>query len=129
MTPMNGSHETGKQRAFRIPLDYYKKPDPVFRRKLVLTGIISIAVLVWLGTLMVPAKNSPLNNNRFSHGTVCTHHQPFVHDCAACHVDFAVFGARNEEGVFKGDQKCMECHLNAGGAVHHDTQSPSMTPN
>src|SRR5262245_29658753 len=127
---MNGSQATGKQHAFRIPLDYYKKPDPVFKRKLVLTGVAGVAAVVWLATLVLPGKSSPLNNNRFSHGTVCTHHQPFVHDCSACHVNFAFIGAKNENGSFKGDNKCMECHLDQGGAFHHEPhQLISMTPN
>src|SRR4051812_2950334 len=121
---MNGSNITGKHRATRIPLDYYKKADPVFRRKIWLTVLASVAAVVWLATVVPFGKSSSaLGNNRFSHGAVCTHHQPFGHDCAACHVSFPMLGGRNDDGSFKGDSKCMECHLDNGGAVHHGTQT------
>ena len=79
---MNPSNITGKTRAARIPLDYYKKPDPVFRKKILLTAAAVGATIAWIVTVLPARDNSALGTNRFSHGPLCTHHQPFAHDCS-----------------------------------------------
>lgn len=118
---------TGKQRASRIPLDFYKHPDRLVRTKLYLTWGAGILTVVWLITAFIPTgANSPLGDNRFSHGPVALAHQPIDSDCAACHVDFAVFASGKP---FKGDKKCQTCHLEDDLAVHHGSQKVDMTPN
>ena len=117
---------TGKQRASRIPLDYYKHPDRMVRTKRVLTWGAGLLTVVWIGTAFIPAgPNSPLGEKRFSHGPVATPHQAIDADCAACHVNFAVFASGKP---FKGDQKCQQCHYEGTLAAHHQ-QKVDMTPN
>jgi Cytochrome c7 and related cytochrome c len=147
---MKDPNTTGKQRASRIPLDYYKTPDPVSSRKLFLTKLACLATLVWIFTLIpacaVPAaKKSPVGLDRFSHGPVCKMHQSIGYECSACHVNFPMLGGREKEdsislasrSTFSGDLKCLECHLGDKRgdkfdgflAVHHATQLVSKTPN
>jgi hypothetical protein len=122
---------TGKQRASRIPLDYYKHPDRMVRTKRVLTWGAGILTVVWIATAFVPTGARPLGDNRFSHGPVATVHQPIDSDCAACHVNFAVFASGKP---FQGDQKCQQCHYGKDKdgndlATHHASQKVDMTPN
>src|SRR5205823_2370177 len=143
-TPMNGTNVSGKQRASRIPLDYYKKPDRMTLRKRFWTKVAAAGALVWLLTYlpasMVPAgRNTPLGNNRFSHGPVCKAHQGMGFECSACHVSFPMLGSRETvelpgaRSTFSGDLRCLECHLGEKRgdkfdgflAVHHPLQKVS----
>jgi hypothetical protein len=149
---MNGQKATGKQRASRIPLDYYKKGDPLTHRKAFWTRIALLATAVWF-LIVFPASfipgldRSPVGLDRYSHGAVCRVHQAIGHECSACHVNFPMLSGRvdladAEKGgrsTFAGDLKCAECHLGVPKkgdsqveallAVHHPTLKVSMTPN
>src|SRR5262249_37080979 len=120
---------TGKQRAARIPLDYFEKPDWIVKRKRALTYIFTGLTGLWIVTLLFGG-SGPLGKKRYSHGPVATAHASFEHECSACHVNFAFFKPNLDDkesqtlgcSAFAGDKKCMECHLYDGQAVHHSTQ-------
>lgn len=141
---------TGKHRASRIPLDYYKQGDRMSRRKVWFTRLFMWATIGWTlivfpACLISEAKKTPLGEERFSHGPVCRGHKNIGAECSACHVSFPMLGARvelspNEMGgrsTFKGDLKCVECHLGvksydkmtASEAIHHPNIDPAATPN
>src|SRR5437016_7195311 len=96
---MNGQRPTGKHRASRIPLDYYKHGDPMTRRKAFWTRLAVIVTLVWF-VLVIPASfipgldRTPIGPDRYSHGGVCRAHQAIGHECSACHVNFPMLGGR-----------------------------------
>jgi hypothetical protein len=115
--------------AARIPLDYYKHPDPVFMKKTWLWKGAAIAAVVWIFTMFAPGKVPVVGSNRFSHGPVCRVHSAFEHECSACHVSFPMLGSKDSSGAFKGDARCMECHLGHGEATHSPLQKVAMTPN
>src|SRR5262249_34949219 len=121
---MNGLPSSGKQRASRIPLDYYKHGDDVTRRKGFWTRLVLGLTVVWclllIPALVLPAaKSTPVGLQRFSHGQVCRVHANIGHECSACHVSFPMLGARDPvadvlpgaRSTFVGDKKCLECHL------------------
>src|SRR6476659_9828009 len=98
---MNGLPTSGKHRASRIPLDYYKHGDQLSRRKRFWTRLVLLLTIVWC-LLLIPAaymltttKNSPVGLQRYSHGQVCRAHATIGHECSACHVDFPMVGARD----------------------------------
>lgn len=115
--------ETGKQRAQRIPLDYYKHPDNLGSMK---------AKLGWLG-LAVPLvllAGSWLKGDGktfYSRGPVSSVHATWDAKCDACHKPLTPLGdrtflsslasAENTERV--SDQSCKACHT---GPDHHATQ-------
>ena len=72
----------GKQRASRIPLDYYKHPDPLVRWKRRLTWGLAALTIVWIGSTFLFGAKGLLGQRRFSHGTVAVAHKPIENDCA-----------------------------------------------
>ncbi|MBI1915147.1 MAG: hypothetical protein HYS12_10470 [Planctomycetes bacterium] len=113
----------GKQRASRIPLDYYKHPDPLVRWKRLLAWGLSGLTVVWIASALLGGDKGILGQRRFSHGAVAVAHKPIEHDCAACHASFGLLAGK--ESV---DAKCQTCHLESPRDFHHD-QKESMTPN
>ncbi|MBY0524357.1 MAG: hypothetical protein K2R98_13205 [Gemmataceae bacterium] len=114
--------ETGKQRASRIPLDYFKKPDAIQRWKLRLTVLaLVVAVGWWLSGLV----RSDRGNLMYSRGQVATVHAAWNAECNACHEPFRPIGGN--AGVSKlfghaSDQKCETCHA---GPPHSSRQIAS----
>jgi hypothetical protein len=147
---MNGPNITGKHRASRIPLEYYKHGDGMTRRKKFWTLLALWLTLGWclvlIPAMLLPAtKSTPLAEERYSHGPVCRAHKAIGHECSACHVNFPMLGSRDDikdilsgaRSTFAGDRKCLMCHLSGPGddkgmgalAVHHPGMKASMTPN
>src|SRR5690348_2383413 len=92
------ARETGKQRATRIPLDYYKRPDRLlrWRRRLALAAFI--VALAWLATGFAPGgrwgvRSNGLGRLRYSHGPVAKVHATWEAQCEVCHVPFQPTGA------------------------------------
>jgi hypothetical protein len=132
------SNLSGKQRASRIPLDYYKHPDRVVRTKRFLTLVLLAVTGVWVVSYFALAGSStPLSTSRFSHGPVASVHAKFENDCGQCHVNFSFLsGSLDGQEArklgcshFAGDKQCMECHLGEGAATHWNSQLVDMTPN
>jgi len=115
---------TGKQRASRIPLDYYKHPDKLVRWKHWLAWGACALTVIWIGTVLIAGNKSILGERRFSHGAVAVAHKPIEHDCAACHPSFGLLADKKSV-----DKKCQECHLQPEMDVHHIDQKAEMTPN
>jgi len=97
---MNGLPTSGKQRASRIPLDYYKHGDGMTRRKRAWTclalGLTILWCLILIPAYLIPAVNkSPVGEQRYSHGPVCKAHATIGHECSACHVSFPMLGGRD----------------------------------
>ena len=81
---------TGKQRAVRIPLDYYKHRDPLTRWKLALALLApALALGWWFGGDAWSRGQAGL---RASHGPVAAVHATWEQQCEACHVPFAPIG-------------------------------------
>jgi hypothetical protein len=123
--------ETGKQRAARIPLDYFKRPHRLERWKLGLTVLALVATVVWTASGFLGGAQA---QKTFSRGPVASVHAAWDANCNACHVDFTpmnkdhfltpVLGkSANHEAA--ADQKCKSCHA---GPVHHANQLAASTP-
>src|SRR3954451_16887790 len=86
------TRETGRQRATRIPLDYFKRPDALTRWK----GWLSLlALLVAGGWAVSGLVRSDQGRLSYSRGPVAAVHAAWDSDCAACHVDFSPMSRQN----------------------------------
>jgi hypothetical protein len=114
---------SGKQRAIRIPLDYYKSRDSMGRWRLVLVCLTPVVALGWwFGDQLLRGDRAEI---RASHGPVWAGHAMWEHDCRACHVPFepiksdAAFAPRGSSRLAGSDQRCSACH---SGPIHHANQ-------
>ena len=117
--------ETGKERASRIPLDYFKKPDALQRPKLLLALIAFFLALSWVGAMQLRHDTQP-----YSRGPVAAVHATWNDKCEACHRSFTPLGSDNAAHLFlsKSDQDellCTNCHA---GPVHHADQLTERAP-
>jgi predicted CXXCH cytochrome family protein len=114
--------ETGKQRAARIPLDYFKHPDRLVRTKYQLTFLaIFAAVAFWaIGWLL-----GDRGRVQYSHGPVNVVHAAWETNCEACHVPFEPIRGdhwlRSGNVASSSDIRCESCHA---GPPHHASQRP-----
>ena len=118
--------ETGKQRAARIPLDYYKHGDTIERWKLHLAGVAVLATLAWMGASWALSGQDDFQSSR---GPVASVHQNWDTQCQACHEPFTSISSHSWKTPFLGDatvsnKKCQACH---SGADHHKGQSPDLS--
>ena len=111
---------SGKQRAARIPLDYFMKPDRLTKAKLSLSFLALVAAVGWWASGLRPSRSNLFAESdsarmRYSHGPVAEVHAPWDARCEACHADFRPIGedawttkvgldSRAAEG------KCQGCH-------------------
>ena len=97
---MAGRTRTAKALAQRIDLNYFKRPHPFRRLKLVLSIAVPAVVLLWLGGNAVGGSRAP-----YSSGPVAAAHQVFGDKCERCHVTQArTFRAHVT------DNMCVSCH-------------------
>jgi hypothetical protein len=97
---MAGRTRTAKALAQRIDLNYFKRPHPFRRLKLVLSIAVPAAVLLWLGGNAAGGSKAP-----YSSGPVAASHQVFGDKCERCHVTQArAFRAHVT------DNMCVSCH-------------------
>ncbi len=78
--------ETGKQRAARIPLDYFKHSDAMSRWKFYLSVTALALAVLYLGSGFLLGQRS---ESRYSHGPVHAVHQAWESQCEVCHVPFS----------------------------------------
>lgn len=116
---------SGKQRAVRIPLDYFKTRDTMGQWRLLLVVLAPVAALGWwYGDRLLRGGRSEI---RASHGPVWAGHAMWEHDCQVCHVPFepiksdAAFASRGSSRLAGSDQRCSACH---SGPIHHANQLP-----
>lgn len=117
--------ETGKTRALRIPLDYFKRPDPLARWKLWLAGIAFLLSLGWAGAVCLRQ-----NSHAAERGPVASVHALWESRCDSCHQPFVPLAQDNilhrlGAGASSNDQLCSNCHA---GPAHHAIQSTDKTP-
>lgn len=119
---------TGKQRATRIPMDYFKKPTGLEWWKLALGLLALILTGVWLlYGFLADSGAAPAPQwmkTRYSHGPVAKVHQPIEAECEKCHFNFA--GLRD---VGPNLKTCQACHMDDKNQVHSPLQLASSTPN
>src|SRR2546425_8653036 len=118
--------ETGKERASRIELDYYKHPDRLQRMKLWLTLAALVPALLWLVGGLVYSKQG---QSLYSRGAVAAVHAAWETKCEVCHTSYQPLSSENVAHRFvsnphASDQKCTACHA---GPVHHSKQSKDAT--
>lgn len=121
------AYETGKQRAARVPLDYFKHPDWLQRWKLRFTGLALVFTLAWLAIGWV---RSDQGRYRYSRGPVAAVHGAWETECQACHVSFMPMDSKEGMGHLLGlrsesDTRCVVCHK---GPEHHASQITEQTP-
>ncbi|MCI0460753.1 MAG: cytochrome c3 family protein [Gemmataceae bacterium] len=115
--------ESGKQRAGRIPLNYFRKPNRLERWKNRLAVGALVVAVAW-PLLRFVRRNE--GRTDYMRGPVAQAHAFIEADCHRCHVPFTpisgpslakdVFGSSHSSSV-----KCRECHMKDGGP-HHTSQ-------
>src|SRR5438552_18164033 len=92
--------ETGKQRASRIPLDYFKQPNRLERWKTRLLVAALVAAAAW------SASGFLHGNLQYARGEVAAVHATWESNCNACHVDFQpIRGDSWASGLLAGNPK------------------------
>ena len=123
--------ETGKRRAQRIPLDYYKRPDGILRWKLGLSALALVLAMGWWATGLEirggGIASSPAGNLRYSKGPLANVHEAWDARCDACHRPFATIDDKrwSPPGIVSkttSDHQCQACHA---GPAHAATQKAS----
>jgi len=117
---------TGKQRAARIPLDYFKHPTFLdWGRGWYALAIATLIALGWAasGWLM-----SGQGQTYYSRGPVTAVHATWDNDCMACHTAFTPLSGDAYAKHFVHDthamnQKCEACHK---GPPHHADATPEL---
>jgi hypothetical protein len=117
---------TGKQRAARIPLDYYKHPTFLNWGRGWWAFLIAVLVPVaWIGSGYLM---SGQGQTYYSRGPVTAVHATWDHDCMACHTAFTPLSGDAYTKHFVMDnhamnQKCEACHK---GPPHHPDATPEL---
>jgi hypothetical protein len=112
---------TGKQRASRIPLDYWKQRSPLDGARLWLTGLVVLLTLGGLAYALLALPNR--GTSAVSRGPVASVHSFIDQQCYRCHVEFQPISQQSAGGAV--DQRCQVCHQ---GPPHHLSQKLEMTP-
>ncbi len=120
---MAKSKSTGKQKAVRIPLDYFKSRDRNGWWKLILVVVAPLIALGWwLGNTVIGSDRGAM---LYNHGPIHNVHLTWEQKCEVCHQDFVPIGEQqwasrvlNPSGQ-TSDALCTTCHA---GPVHHDNQ-------
>ena len=118
--------ETGKQRAIRVPLQYYTTPDWVQRYKVKLAVVALVLTAAWWSTGLVRSEG----RFRYSRGPVATVHAMWETQCETCHEPFTPIGDRDWFADISGwtwdsDAKCKVCHA---GPEHSSRESKDDMP-
>lgn len=101
--------------AQRIDLNYFKRPTPYKRAKLLLTLLVPLVALVWIGW-----RGFTRDSRVYSSGRMSAAHAVLEKQCAVCHLQKA--GEFSSKAV---DSACLACH---DGPVHHETQVKADVP-
>ncbi len=118
--------QTGRQRAARIPLDYYKHPTRLdWGRGWWALGLAALVALGWWATGWLWAGQGQAY---YSRGPVAAVHASWDSDCTACHTPFTPVGGEAWAKRFVTDahamnQKCEACHT---GPPHHASATPDL---
>ncbi len=118
---------SGKEKASRIPLDYFKRSNYVERWKLWLTGLALLLSVGWWASGWVSSDQGQM---RYSRGPVADVHATWETECTVCHTPFMPIDAQNWATLFLGTppgaaERCTNCHA---GPPHQATQKLESTP-
>lgn len=122
--------ETGKKRASRIPLNYYKTPNRMERWK---SKLALLALLVTAGAVGAAWVLRDGGKEFISRGPVAGVHAAWDNQCQACHADFKPMTKGNVASAFFGQSgshdfasnlRCEQCHA---GTDHNDKMKLDMT--
>ena len=105
------SEHSGKSRAQRIRLDYFRGRSHLQRNRRIAVLVASVAAvsyLAWIGL-------APGGTGHLSSGRVSAAHASFEQNCALCHVDFVPIAADAwkpdpQAAVAQTSAKCLACH-------------------
>ncbi|MFN5290881.1 MAG: cytochrome c3 family protein [Planctomycetia bacterium] len=123
--------ESGKHRASRIQLDYYKNSSSIDRIKHRLAWIFFLVPIAWMGWTFASGDRQ---TQTFSRGQVTGFHSAWNNNCSTCHSDFEpinnktiVSGWFGHEAGKKlvSDSRCESCHT---APAHHANQKLESTP-
>jgi hypothetical protein len=120
--------ETGKQRAARISMDYYKDPDWIQGIKGALAVLAVLGASVWLVCgIVLPGE---VGQKPYSRGPVAAVHTKWDSDCTQCHTPFRPLASENFlngtlVSLHGSDEKCETCHA---APVHRKSQKMEDTP-
>jgi hypothetical protein len=106
---MAGRTRSTKKLAQRINLDYFKTSHGIPRWRRILSVVLTVAGIAWLGWQGLRGDPKPYNA-----GPVARAHTLIGQKCSACHVS---------QGSFQrtaSDQACLACH---DGPIHHVEQT------
>lgn len=107
---------TTKKLAQRIDLNYFKRPTPFKRARMLLSVGVPLLGLGWLAWHGLGRDSRVYSSGRMSEA-----HAVLERQCAACHVEKA-----GEFSASAADGACLACH---DGPAHHETQIASAVPN
>lgn len=133
--PVGPPQSPAKQRALRIPLDYYKRWTGLDRAKWLLTALATLVGAAYAGWVVAGYRSGPAAR-QFSPGHVTLAHAAWNDRCDACHVPGVPLtaqaaGSESLRQVLSGgataarqlaEQKCVTCHP---AASHHPLQLAS----
>jgi len=105
---MAGRTRTNKKLAQRINLDYFKTLFGIPRWRRILSGVLVIVGLAWLGWYALAGSPKLYNAGPLGHA-----HALLGQKCGACHVSQASYRQSAT------DQACLGCH---DGPIHQDDQ-------
>ena len=116
---MNPGPSKSKERASRISLKYYSRPDAITRIKLLTATAATIVVVAWIAW---GAASDSRGVVRYSHGPLSNAHSTWETQCSVCHVDFhpirtdawAVSIVGRNEIIDLVGQRCSQCSLQLG---------------
>jgi hypothetical protein len=122
--------DTGKQRAARIPLDYFKRYNPLERGKL---WLVAAALAVGAAYVAWGFFHGEAAARRASPGPLSDPHAAWEAQCTACHVPFQpmrpdALATRWDNESRVADQQCMTCHRSIKDTVHHSVASEEHVP-
>jgi hypothetical protein len=100
---------TTKTVAQRIDLNYFKRPTPFKRARLILVILAPLLAIGWIAW-----RGFSRDSRVYSSGRMSEPHAVLEKQCAACHVEKA-----GEFSAKAADTACLSCH---DGPMHHENQ-------
>ena len=106
---------TTKKLAQGIDLNYFKRPTPYKRLRILLIALLPLLALVWIAWWGLRRDSRVYSSGRMSGA-----HAVLEKQCAACHVRQA-----GEFSAKAADAACLACH---DGPIHHENQVRAAAP-
>jgi hypothetical protein len=126
--PVTPPLQTGKGRASRIPLNYFKTLNGLERAKLLLTVVALVAAGAWVAWGAFVQRTG--GEMRYSRGPVALVHAANEADCQSCHVPFSPISEQNlfMKHPSTADGHCQTCHPTLSGDDHHKNMKTELVP-